>query len=86
MQFNVLINNTGKAILSDVGLAEIDRHPISTTPRASGRWSSPEVSIGNLATVQSDIWSWACVVLQVCLGNPKVACHSHFTPVSLCHD
>ncbi|KAG9049066.1 hypothetical protein FS837_011339 [Tulasnella sp. UAMH 9824] len=71
--FNVLINNTGKAMLSDVGWAAIDRHPISTTPRASGRWSSPEVSIGNLATVKSDMWSWACVVLQLVTGDPPYA-------------
>ncbi|KIO15650.1 hypothetical protein M407DRAFT_34769 [Tulasnella calospora MUT 4182] len=68
--FNVLITETGQAVLSDVGLAAIDWHPIATSPRASVRWSSPEVNLGDSAAVQSDIWSWACVVLQLVTRHP----------------
>ncbi|KIO18932.1 hypothetical protein M407DRAFT_51364, partial [Tulasnella calospora MUT 4182] len=67
--FNVLITETGKAVLSDVGLAAIDRHLIATTPWASVRWYSPEFNLGDLVTRQSDIWSWACVVLQLLTGD-----------------
>ncbi|KAG8909379.1 hypothetical protein FRC01_006979 [Tulasnella sp. 417] len=62
---NVLIDGTGKAVLSDVGLAAIEFYSIAITPRDSVRWCSPEVNLGDSAVVQSDIWSWACVVLQL---------------------
>lgn len=77
----MLISETGKAVLSDVGLAAIDWHPIATSPKASIRWSSPEVNIEDSAVVQSDIWSWACVVLQVGTGNLEVAPDSLSTTV-----
>ncbi|KAG8901358.1 hypothetical protein FRC01_009872, partial [Tulasnella sp. 417] len=62
---NVLINKRGKAVLSDVGLTIVDWHPMSTSPKASVRCSSPEANLENSAVIQSDIWSWACVVLQL---------------------
>ncbi|KAG9045898.1 hypothetical protein FS837_005456 [Tulasnella sp. UAMH 9824] len=66
--FNVLIDETGTAVLSDVGWTSFDWHPI-TAPKASARWSSPEVNLGESPVVQSDIWSWACVVLQLVTGD-----------------
>lgn len=62
----MLINETGKAILDDWYWGVIKRYQESTTsPRVSVRWSSPEVNRGDSAVVQSDIWSWACVAVQV---------------------
>ncbi|KAG8902917.1 Nuclear receptor sub 2 group C member 2, partial [Tulasnella sp. 417] len=67
---NFLINESGKAVLCDIGLTMINWHPISTRPTASARWSSPEVNLGGSAVVQSDIWSWACVLLQLVARDP----------------
>ncbi|KAG8909954.1 hypothetical protein FRC01_006628 [Tulasnella sp. 417] len=63
---NILINDDGRALLSDYDLADdqTDRSIGRYSERAV-RWSSPEVISGELPTVQSDVWSWACVVLQV---------------------
>ncbi|KAG8895391.1 hypothetical protein FRC01_012408, partial [Tulasnella sp. 417] len=66
---NVLISETGKAVLCDVGWGVIDWHPIPTPPKESLRWSSPEVNLGDPAILQSDIWSWACVVLELMTGD-----------------
>lgn len=81
----MLINEAGKAVLEDVGWAAIDWHPIAS-PTASVRWSSPEVNLGDSAVIQSDIWSWACVVLQVRTGNLDMACSLLLTTVSICHN
>lgn len=43
--------------------------PSGTNPRASVRWSSREVNLGDSAVIQSDMWSWACVVLQLITGD-----------------
>ncbi|KAG8898475.1 hypothetical protein FRC01_010897, partial [Tulasnella sp. 417] len=68
--FNVLISETGTAVLGDYGLETLEGYRTSTGGlRPSVRWSSPEVNIGSSAVVQSDIWSWACVVLQLVTGN-----------------
>lgn len=81
----MLINEAGKAVLGDIGLETIDWHPIAS-PMASVRWSSPEVNFGDSAVTQSDIWSWACVVLQVRTEKFEVACSLLLTTESICHD
>ncbi|KAG8976856.1 hypothetical protein FRC05_002793 [Tulasnella sp. 425] len=68
--FNILVNDNGKALLGDYGLgASAESSLTGKTPGASARWSSPEVISGEPATVQSDMWSWACVVLQMITGD-----------------
>ncbi|KIO27210.1 hypothetical protein M407DRAFT_73496, partial [Tulasnella calospora MUT 4182] len=56
--FNVLVSETGKAVLDDYGLEALDIHHLSATNRiVSVRWSSPEVNLGDPAIIQSDMWS-----------------------------
>ncbi|KAG8918257.1 hypothetical protein FRC01_001958, partial [Tulasnella sp. 417] len=68
--FNVLVTDSGKAVLDDYVLDVINgQYPSARSRRSSVRWSSPEVNLGNSALIQSDTWSWACVVLQVVTGD-----------------
>ncbi|KAG8893780.1 hypothetical protein FRC01_013352, partial [Tulasnella sp. 417] len=67
---NILIHDDGRALLSDYGLADdqMDRSMGVLSKRAL-RWSSPEVLSGEPPTAQSDVWSWACVILEMVTGH-----------------
>ncbi|KAG8894299.1 hypothetical protein FRC00_009164, partial [Tulasnella sp. 408] len=73
---NVLINDDRRAVLCDFGLAGAVRrggHSGLTTSchfKGSGRWCSPEVLLGEKRTLESDIWGWACLALEIMTGNP----------------
>lgn len=71
IQANTLVNDQGKAMLCDFGLARILEEIPSglTTSRAKTgtlRYLSPEL-LGEdpRHTCQSDAWAWGCLVLEV---------------------
>lgn len=60
------------AELCDFGLTTViefaDAASGNTTTISSGesvRWCSPEVLEGSRKTLESDIWAWGCLVLEV---------------------
>ncbi|KAG8989173.1 Tyrosine-protein kinase ZAP-70 [Tulasnella sp. JGI-2019a] len=67
---NILVNGQGHAVLCDLGLAKAlspDHSGYTTSDifKGSHRWCSPEVLNGKPRSLESDIWSWACSVLEV---------------------
>ncbi len=67
-QANVLINDSGEAVLSDFGTSKILGSTPSdfTTPNVgygTTRWISREVLAGEECTVKSDIWSLGMLIL-----------------------
>lgn len=59
-----------QAILCDFGLARALEMPTGLTTSTAAEkgsmwWSSPEVFLGGLKTKRSDVWAWACTVLEV---------------------
>lgn len=71
LQANVLVNDHRKAQLCDFGLAtavQEARTGVTTSHGFTGsiRWCSPEVMNDMKKTVESDMWSWGCLVLEVC--------------------
>ncbi|KAJ6547312.1 ras guanine nucleotide exchange factor domain-containing protein [Mycena capillaripes] len=71
---NILIDMDGAAALSGFGIASfIERHGngIISSETVNPRWSAPEL-VRNLGSTskQSDIWSFAMVVLELMTGQP----------------
>ncbi|KAG8918892.1 hypothetical protein FRC01_001594, partial [Tulasnella sp. 417] len=67
---NVLVNDHRKAQLCDFGLAiavQEARTGVTTSHGFTGsvRWCSPEVIEDTKKTIESDIWSWGCLVLEM---------------------
>jgi len=69
---NILLNDSFEPVLCDFGLAqspEDARHASLQTGGQEGhslRWCSPEVLNKNEPkSSRSDIWAWACVVLEI---------------------
>lgn len=67
----MLVNDRRKAQLYGIDLSIAI--PEVRTGRTTGdglagsiRWCSPEVMDGKKKTIQSDMWSWGCLVLEVC--------------------
>lgn len=82
----MLVSDTGKAVLDDYFLEVIaTQHPPAAVRSPSVRWSSREVNLGESAVIQSDIWSWACVALQVRIANHEMHCDTILTTDSPCH-
>ncbi|KAG8914691.1 hypothetical protein FRC01_003962, partial [Tulasnella sp. 417] len=64
----VLINDKGKAVLSDVTVDyRLMRRRFLSSDGAESVWSSPEVIEDGSITSKADIWSWACVALSAML-------------------
>jgi serine/threonine protein kinase len=71
---NILLDDRGHALLADFGLAVITDSPLAATNRGGSlRWMAPELlhpeSYGFKEfqrTFASDIYSFACVCLEVC--------------------
>ncbi|KAG9045900.1 hypothetical protein FS837_005458 [Tulasnella sp. UAMH 9824] len=38
--------------------------------KGSARWCSPQVLLGYKRTLESDIWGWACLALEIMTGTP----------------
>ncbi|KIJ61064.1 hypothetical protein HYDPIDRAFT_189691 [Hydnomerulius pinastri MD-312] len=73
--FNVLINQDGRALLSDFGLSRSERFS-DTAPQfkfGATRWAAPEffAALGDppSPTFASDMYSFGCVMLQVVTGK-----------------
>lgn len=72
-QLNVLMNNSGRACLTDFGLALVrtDKtlaHTVaaSTAQGFSSRWAAPELlDEGVRASKASDVWAVGCVCYEV---------------------
>lgn len=78
MQANVLITDQGKACLCDFGLSTlmIAFHGTSfytSTVGGNVRWTAPEIyrftdnETAHSVTVQSDVYSFGCILLEVTL-------------------
>lgn len=78
-QVNVLVNDSGRACLTDFGLAlvradETLAHTVaaSTAQGFSSRWAAPELlDEGARATKASDVWAVGCVCYEVRKSLPQ---------------
>jgi serine/threonine protein kinase len=62
---NVLIDDNGDLVLCDFGIARILKDLSGEMDnRGTVRWQSPEVLIKERKTKASDMWAWACLVLE----------------------
>jgi serine/threonine protein kinase len=68
-QKNILISNDKRAMIADFGISSVAMTVASTKRNAGGtvKWMAPELLIKDNArgTIQSDIWSFACVCYEV---------------------
>ncbi|KAG9044329.1 hypothetical protein FS837_008335 [Tulasnella sp. UAMH 9824] len=71
---NVLINDAGRAVLSDFSLAKIAtadaRNSQEFTQVNIFRYQSPEVISDEPISKASDVYSWAMTALEIITGNP----------------
>lgn len=77
LQENTLVNERGRAVLCDFGLARIldDEHTGLTTTdttKYTTRYASPELVMreGAVHSLRSDMWAWGCLLLDVRLSLP----------------
>ncbi|KIO22801.1 hypothetical protein M407DRAFT_78833, partial [Tulasnella calospora MUT 4182] len=70
---NVLINEGREAVLCDFGLTTVmnERTDLTTATGFKGtmRWCPLDVILGARQTLESDIWSWGCLVMEIITGN-----------------
>ncbi|KAG8882330.1 hypothetical protein FRB98_003763 [Tulasnella sp. 332] len=82
---NILVNREGHAVICDLGLAKaLDsdaRFATSSDFRGSTHWCAPELWNGEGRSLQSDMWSWGCLVLEVMRGIMPYAGLSHFAVI-----
>ena len=69
-KFNILVDDSNHARLADFGLAIITRGLVSIRPASSHRghtvqWTAPEVLTGEKSSEESDIFSFAMVMIEV---------------------
>ncbi|KAG8924654.1 Receptor-interacting serine/threonine-protein kinase 2 [Tulasnella sp. 417] len=69
---NVLVNDAGQAVITDFALATIVMDPglhsgmtTSVTTHGSYRFLAPELIQGEPASLESDIWSFGCLMIEI---------------------
>lgn len=68
---NILVDLNGRVRLCDFGAALRGSKPGNTkNVCGSSFWMSPEILAGKYGTSASDIWSMACVVIEMATGKP----------------
>lgn len=81
-QANTLVNERGNAMLCDFGLARVlEEIPSGLTTRSTRigtlRYVSPELMMDARHTRESDVWAWACLLLEVCFVTLIKLFHSN---------
>jgi len=73
---NILFNGMGIPLIIDFGISSMNFNPraINDTPRGySPRWAAPEIleatNANGCPTKMSDVYSFACVVIEIFTGN-----------------
>ncbi|KAG8902091.1 hypothetical protein FRB99_004845 [Tulasnella sp. 403] len=75
---NILINALGRAMLCDFGLAKatdasVTKEQTTTSANTGGTvryWSSELFDSGAQPTLESDVWAWGCLLLEITTGQP----------------
>lgn len=74
---NVLIEEHGRAVVSDFSLAKpLGSNATNThsgTPTNQLRYQAPEINEGQPMTAAADVYSWAMTSLQVVSGSTSIA-------------
>ncbi|EKM59924.1 uncharacterized protein PHACADRAFT_57584, partial [Phanerochaete carnosa HHB-10118-sp] len=76
---NILIDEHGRACLSDFGLSQIKIHTTSirwqgTSPQhGTARWMSPEHMTEGVTNKRTDVYSFGMTMYEVFTGNPPFA-------------
>ncbi|KAG8913341.1 hypothetical protein FRC00_002577 [Tulasnella sp. 408] len=75
---NILINDDGRAVLSDFSLAKaatVDAKNTQVNPQVNVfRYQSPEVISDNPISKASDVYSWAMTALEIITGGASFSC------------
>ncbi|KAG8915788.1 hypothetical protein FRC00_013987 [Tulasnella sp. 408] len=78
---NILINDDGRAVLSDFSLAKaatVDAKNTQVNPQVNVfRYQSPEVISDNPISKASDVYSWAMTALEIITGDPPFHTWAH---------
>lgn len=93
---NILFDDEGKARVSDMGFAKILQSDSSMSMSTSGgligtpAYMAPEIWNGQAATTATDIYSFACIMVEMLTGKPlfegdttPMVMKKHFEPLNL---
>ncbi|KAK1224861.1 hypothetical protein PQX77_012211 [Marasmius sp. AFHP31] len=70
---NILITDSLRACIADFGLSRIEKHGLGLTtsgarPTGTMRWQAPELLHGERPSLESDVYSFACVCYEIFTG------------------
>ena len=81
VQANILIGDDCKALISDFGVSSLKDQASSSThttktefekSKGTLRWMAPEVLENEECSYASDVYSFACTCLEVCVDPPRL--------------